>query len=294
MTALTAVKPEIKPEVKPKILISGRAGVGKTMFALEFPTPYYIDTEGGATRRQYQERLIANGGAYFGKEQGSQDFNIVLEQIKSLGTTKHHYKTLVIDSFSHLYLTAAAIAEETVGSDYSRDRKEANRPSRQLIRWIEKLDMTVLLVCHHKDKWERNLKKELVYAGSTFDGFDKLEFTLDLWIEATKREKIRAFFVKKSRIDSFPEGAEFPLLYAEFSELYGKSVIEQEAKPIVTATPEQLEKLEGLLKVVTIDPETVERALKKADADNWKDMSSENIQKFIEYVQKRVTEVTKK
>jgi DNA polymerase III delta prime subunit len=186
--ALKAVKPEIVKPSKPKFLISGPSGVGKTTFGLEFPKPYLIDVEGGAVREQYTKKLIASGGAYFGKEQGSQDFKLVIEEIKALATSKHDYKTLIIDSFTKLYNMAAAIAEETVGNDFGRDKKEANKPTRQLIRWLEKIDMTVILICHMKPKYERQ-GKEIVYAGTTFDGWDKLEYDLDLWIEIHKTGK---------------------------------------------------------------------------------------------------------
>ena len=99
---LKAVKPEIVKPSKPKFMISGKSGVGKTQFALSFEKPYIIDTEGGAVREQYMNKLVEGKGAYFGKEQGSQDFKLVIEEIKSLATTKHEYKTLVLDSFSNL------------------------------------------------------------------------------------------------------------------------------------------------------------------------------------------------
>ena len=55
--ALRAKKPEAVKVSKPKFLISGESGVGKTFFALDFPRPYLIDVESGATRPQYQEKL---------------------------------------------------------------------------------------------------------------------------------------------------------------------------------------------------------------------------------------------
>lgn len=171
---LKAVKPEVVKPSKPKFMISGKSGVGKTLFAISFEKPYFIDSEGGAVREQYMDRLLRAEGAYFGKEQGSQDFHMVIEEIKTLATSKHNYKTLVIDSFSKLYNMAAAIAEESVGNDYGRDKKEANKPTRQLIRWLEKIDMTVILICHQKEKWERK-GKEIINVGSTFDGWEKLE-----------------------------------------------------------------------------------------------------------------------
>jgi hypothetical protein len=277
---LKGVKPEIVEVPKPKFMLSGRSGVGKTMLALDFPKPYYIDTEGGAVRQQYRKKLADTGGAYFGKEQGSQDFNTVIEEIKSLATTKHNFKTLVIDSFSHLYNTAAAIAEEKIGNDFGRDKKEANRPTRQLMRWLETIDMTVILICHAKEKWERR-GRDIVNTGTSFDGYDKLEFSLDLWLEANKLGNTRSLLVKKSRIESFPEGLEIPLDYKEFSRLYGKETVERDAAPVVMATPEQVSRLKELLEVVKIDADVVATWLKRAQADDFKDMQGAHISACI-------------
>lgn len=287
---LKAIKPQVIEPGKPKFMLSGRPGVGKSLFGLQFPTPYYIDTEGGAVRKQYREALSASGGAYFGKEQGSQDFATVIEEIKTLATTKHDFKTLVIDSFSHLYNTAAAAAEEKIGNDFGRDKKEANRPSRQLLRWLENIDMTVLLICHSRQKWERR-GKEVIDAGTTFDGFDKLEFSLDLWIEAQKMGKVRSFIVKKSRIDTFQEGEEFPLDYKKFAELYGVGLIEKAPKPVTMATEAQVNELEGLLAVVKYDPATVQKWLDKANAENFSELNDKQITACIEAARAKVATV---
>lgn len=291
--ALKAVKPEVVKPGKPKFMISGKSGVGKTMFALSFEKPYFIDTEGGATREQYMKKLVDNGGAYFGKEQGSQDFRIVIEQIKELATTKHPFKTLVIDSFSKLYNVESSIAEEKVGSDYGRDKKEANKPTRQLMRWLDKLDMTAILVAHVKDKWERR-GRDIVYVGTTFDGFDKLEFDLDLWVEAQKLGDERTFVVKKSRVASFPEGKEFDLNYSKFCDTYGKDVMESEAKPLVMATPEQVAEIKHLVEVVKLDEELIAKWLAKAEADSWDEMSKDQIEKCLSFIKAKIQpEVTK-
>ncbi len=80
---LKAKQPIEVKATKPKFMISGESGVGKTFFALEFPRPYLMDTEGGATRQQYQDKLKKSGGVYFGKEEGSQDFKAVIDEIKA-------------------------------------------------------------------------------------------------------------------------------------------------------------------------------------------------------------------
>jgi hypothetical protein len=285
--ALKAVKPEIVEASKPKMLVSGRSGVGKSMFSLKFPNPYLIDTEGGAIRSQYKETLIGSGGAYFGKEQGSQNFEDVINEIKELATTKHNYKTLIIDSFSHLYNMAASIAEEKMGNEFGRDKKEANRPSRQLLRWLENLDMTTILICHSRDKWERR-GRDIINTGTTFDGFDKLEYILDLWLEVEKTGDERSFVVRKSRISSFVEGKSLPLDYKVFSDIYGREIIQKPVTPVEMASDEETSEIVKLLEIVKIDPALPEKWLEKAGVESWSEMKKDQAQKVIEFLKKKL------
>ena len=288
--SLRAVKPEAVKDRKPKFLVSGKSGVGKTLFALDFPKPYYIDVEEGAVRKQYVEKLNEAGGVYFGPAQGSRDFKSIIDELKSLATVKHDYKTVIIDSFSHLYNLAAAIAEEKMGNDFGKDKKEANRPARQLLRWIEMLDMTVILICHQREKWERR-NGQLVSTGTTFDGYDKLEYILDLWVEIEKLGMERSFTVKKTRIDEFPEGMTFPLSYSKFASLYGQEIIEKDAKPVQMATKEEVAELEGLLSVVKIEADTLDKWKEKANVDTWAEMTGQQITGAIGFCKKKLAEL---
>lgn len=290
--ALKAKQPvEVKPS-KPKMLISGDSGVGKTFFALDFPKPYLFDTEAGATREQYQNKLKASGGVYFGKEEGSQDFGTVIAETKALCTEKHPYKTAIYDSFTYLYMLEAAIAEADKGSDFGRDKKMANIPTRQLISTLEKLDMNVILICHSKDKWERKTqggKEQIINVGSTFDGYDKLEYILDLWIEILKGGK--TFMVRKSRITSLVQGNSYPLSYDKFAELYGKTVLEQESIPVVMANSAQLTQLGGLIEALNISKEQQDKVLSKFNAEKWQDLTEDNIQEVIISLQKKINDL---
>ncbi len=283
--ALKARKPEEVVISKPKFLISGESGVGKTFFALDFPKPYLIDVEGGATRPQYQQKLERVGGAYFGKEEGSQDFTTILEEVKQLATTKHQFKTLIIDSFSYLYMLEAAIAEAKVGSDFGRDKREAQKPTKQLVRWLEKLDMTVILICHSKTKWGR-VGKEVVSEGSTFDGWDKMEYILDLWIEILKGGK--TFIIRKSRIKSLPQFDSMPLDYKKFADVYGRDIIEKEATPAQLATPDQIKIINSLIVALNVEKEHVYKWFKKCDVEAFKEMSESQIQELIDFLKKKV------
>lgn len=285
--ALRGIKPEVVIAAKPKFMLSGKPGTGKTWFALNFNAPYFIDTETGATRKNYVEKLIASGGSYLGPEQGSQDFREVINQVRELATTKHSYKTLVIDSFSKLYNLECAAAEERVGSDFGKDKREANKPTRQLMRWLERLDMTVILVCHQKDKWERR-ERELVMAGSTFDGFPKMEYDLDLWLETKLQGSKRFATIVKSRIEGLPVATDIPLDYETFKKLYGEDVVEGDVKAITLASDAQVAEIKRLVDLLKVPEDQCDKWLAKFQAVEWEDLSKENATKLLEYLNKTI------
>lgn len=287
--ALKAKAPEEVKVSKPKFMIYGESGVGKTFFALDFPKPYLIDTEGGAVRDQYQAKLKTVGGAYFGKEEGSQDFKAVINEVRELCTTPHEYKTLIIDSFTYLYMLEAAEAEAKGGSDFGRDKKAANVPTRQLISQLEKCDLNVILICHSKQSWERR-GKDIINTGTTFDGYEKLEYILDLAIEIVKGGK--TFFVKKSRITGLPQGESFPLSYDRFADVYGRAVVEAPAVPIVLATKEQCERLQQLCEGLKVDQETIDKWLSKCDVDGIQEMSDAQISSLIKHCENQVLKLS--
>lgn len=280
--ALRAKQPEIKPSNRAKILVSGEAGAGKSFFALQFPNCYFIDSEGGAEREQYQKLLIESGGAYMGREDGASDFDEVIKEVKSLATEKHSYKTLVIDSFSHLYMLAASEAEEKFGSDYGKDKKMANIPSRQLLRWVDKIDMNVVLICHSKTDWSQVDKTGK--TGTTFDAFDKTSYFLDLWLEI----KGKNFVVRKTRIESLKDGHVFPREYSNFADLFGRSVIDKETEALVLASEEDVKKAKQLSEVMNLNEDQISKFYKKVDVDSWEEMTSDQINSVIKFMENKI------
>lgn len=284
---LKGIKPEVVKARKPHIMLSGEPGTGKTYFSLNWPAPYFIDTESGATREQYVKRLKEAQGVYFGPEQGSQDFQEVLGQIRELATTKHPYRTLVIDSFSKLYNIEAAAAENRIGSDFGKDKREADKPTRKLLTWLERLPLNVILICHQKDKWERR-ERELIYAGSTYDGYKKLHYELDLWLQTKMVGSKRFATVAKSRIDAFPVLTDINLDFPTFQKLYGASVIDAEVTPIVLATKEQIDEIKRLAEVMKITEEEMDKALSKRQATDLDDLSKEGAVDLLAGLNKRM------
>jgi hypothetical protein len=286
--ALKGQEPKAAKPSKPKILIFGKPGVGKTWAALDFPSVYYVDTEGGANLEHYTAKLHASGGRYFGPEQGSLDFPTVIEEVITLATIQHKYRTLVIDSFSKLFNTAYAQTTERMEKAgekvaFANDKKEAIGFARRLVRWIDKLDMNTILVCHEKDRWSNG---EVI--GQTFDGWDKLEYELHLNLRVEKQGGNRIARVYKTRLEQFPDATIFPWSFAEFAKRYGQSVMETAAAPISVASEDQVKQLEELIELLKIPSEQTDRWLEAGGAESWREMPADKVAKAIETLTKKL------
>lgn len=284
-TKLKAVDPKAAEPSKPKILIFGKAGVGKTWGALDFPSCYYIDTEGGANLKHYTDKLAKAGGVYMGPEQGSQDFDTVIEQIKALATEQHGFKTLVIDSISKLHNLEVNIEAERLGEKdaFGASKKPALRKMATIMRWADRIDMNVIMIAHEKSLW---FKGEQI--GVTFDGADKLDYELHLCLNIVKQGDSRKAFIKKTRLLQFPDATNFPWSYVDFATRYGKDVIEGEVKQIVLATPEQLAELNTLLEIVKLPDGETDKWLKKANAETFADMDADKVAACISMLKDKV------
>ena len=283
MAAIPGRAPKQTKPHKPHIMISGGSGVGKTWFGMDFPNTFQIDTEAGADLPHYQQKLETSGGRYFGIEDGSQDFDKVIGVVNWLAGNRHSYKSLMIDSFTKLYQLEAFRAAMKGGDEFGRDKKEANKPTRKLMQRLDNLDMNVIYVCHQKAMWKAG-----EYLGTTFDGFDKMEYDLHLWLEVVKRGPERVAVIRKSRLLGFPEGQQFPLTYAEFAQRYGVDIIEAEPVPVAVASAEQVVELERLIKAMNVPPETIEKWLDKAGVETLTEMPADKAAACIDFLVKQI------
>jgi hypothetical protein len=293
MPKLRAHDPKEAKVSKPKILIFGRPGVGKTWGSLDFPSVYYIDTEGGANLDHYTDKLKKAGGVYLGPDDGSNDFNVVTEEIIALATTKHDYRTLIIDSYSKIFNTQVSADHERMdknGRDmektFGAEKKPAINWTRKWLRWFDKLDMNVILICH-----ERDVYKDGKMTGTNFDGWDKLEYELHLALRIVKQGNSRIANVTKTRLEKFEDGATFPWSYAEFAKRYGQDVIESAATPIVPATAEQIGRLNQLIDLLKVPADLTDKWMEKAGVDEWREMDTDTIQKCLDYLTVKLPKV---
>ena len=277
--ALKAIKPSVV-DCRLKALFYGCAGVGKTFAAIQFPKPYIIDTEGSTNKPQYVKAINDVGGAVL----MTTDFDEMINEVRELLTTKHEYKTLVIDSLTLLYNDLLEKAERKVGTEFGRHYGEGNKRMKQLLNLLFRLDMNVIITSHSKTVYGQNLS----VLGETFDCYKKLDYLFDLVFEIQKRGAHRVGMVKKSRFETFQDTDTFPFSYEEIAERYGRAVIEREAIAQELATPEQIKEIIRLIDLLKVPEETFQKWLDKANSEGWEDMQKESIQKCIDHLKKQI------
>lgn len=277
--ALRAVKPTLLQK-RMKALFYGTAGSGKTTASIQFPKPYLIDTEKGATNDQYVRILEKAGGAVF----QTSDFDELICEVKSLLCEKHEYKTLVIDPLTTLYNDLLDKAAVKVGTEFGKHYGLANQSMKHLLNLLLRLDMNVIITSHAKNEYGQNL----AVLGQTYDCYKKLDYLFDLVFEVQKRGKERVALVKKTRVEGFPEGDVFPFNYEEIAKRYGEEILEKEAEVESLASKEQVNNLERLIDLLKVPSETVEKWLKKSEASTLDEMSESSIVKCIDYLNKQI------
>lgn len=274
---LRARKPEAVTK-RLKLFMFGPAGVGKTTAAIQFPNSYIIDCEKGA--ENYDKLITESGSAVF----QTTDMAEVVQEVKSLLTTPHDYRTLVIDPITTVYNDLLEKCEMKVGTDFGRHYGEANKTMKRLANLIMALDMNVVVTAHAKAEYGENLKK----LGYTFDGWRQLEYWFDLVIELGKRGKRRTARVTKTRIESFPDEDVFEWSYDAIKKRYDIAMLEKAAVAVELATPDQVKEIKELLNIVRLPEGTVDKWFAKAGVDLWEDMPRDVINKCIAFVKNRL------
>jgi len=292
--ALKGKTPE-KKEKRLKVFVFGEAGIGKTTAVCMFPKAYLIDTERGS---DFYSNAISKAGSVVFQSNNPDE---IKEEVRELLTTKHDYRTLVVDPITQVY-NATQEKWTKVFEKYSKSEKDAEVQDfgmrywgkvkgdfKGLQRLLLALDMNVIVTAHQKDIYGPGFSK----TGVTFDSMRGDDYFFDLIFRIEKRGEDRIAITVKERAEigqaKFP--AEFVWSYDNFCKYYGKEIIEKESTPVIMATLAQVQRVKELIEVVKVDEETINKWLVKADCDDWSEMTGETVQKVIDFMVKKITVV---
>lgn len=280
--ALRAKKPVIQ-EARFQAVVYSNRGVGKTHFCCSIPNSYYIDTE-GLEKYPHFVKMLKNNSSEIVR---LNDISEIIKEVKELMSTKHSFKTIIIDSITfpvHLLanMEAARLSTDKVdGTDFGKNLAKSKRLTFELGMLLTRCDLNVIITAHEKTKYEKNIE-----IGKASDVNDKLEYALGTVINLKRiGDKVKAF-IEKSR---YPELKTFDMI--EFDNAYemlcsriGKQIFEREVKPEDMATPEQIKEFNRLIEVLSITDELVQKIIINAGATTKDQMSREAIQKTIDFL----------
>lgn len=277
-----------------KMMVFSTAGIGKTTASINWPKSVIIDMEHGTDN--YADTIIANGSIVLHTTNPDE----VRDEIKTLLTEKHDYRTIVIDPVTILY---QAIQEKwtRIFSKYADTEKatelqdfgfrywaKVKSDYKAIMRMLLACDMNVILTAHQKDVYGEGMKK-VGFGSDSMKGDEHIfDYVFQLVMDAKGR---RLAITKKERAEvgkpKFP--AEFEWSYKNFLVYYGKEELERESTPILLATDEQVAEVKRLLGFVKVEENWEAEVLNKAGVDEWSELTNEKIGKCIEFLNKKMT-----
>lgn len=292
--AIRAKSPEAKQK-RLKMFVYGPSGIGKTTCSIMFPKAVIIDTEKGTDF--YADTINKQGSVVF----QTSVFDEAVKEVKELLTTKHDFRTVIIDPVTQLY-NSCQEKYTRIFEKHAKSEKEAEVQDFGMRYWgrvksdfkafqrmLLAIDTNLIILSHQKDQYGTGMQK----IGVTFDSMKGEDYLYDLVFRLENRNGKRIAVTVKERAEigknKFP--AEFEWSYENFKKFYGAEIIEKEAQPVTLATAEQLAEIAHLVNVVKVDETTISTWLTKADADKWDEMTSDQIQKCIDYLKSKIKAV---
>lgn len=288
--SLRAKKPVLQ-ESRFQALVYANRGVGKTHFCCSFPNSYYIDTE-GLEKHKHMVKMLVDNGSHLVR---LNDISEIVKEVKDLLSTKHEFKTIIIDSITFPFhflanMEAERLAKASKGDDdgtsFGKNLAKAKRLTFELGMLLTRVDMNVIVTAHEKTKYEKNVE-----MGKVSDINDKMEYSLGSVINLKRMgDKVKAY-IEKSR---YPELKTFELIdfddgYKTLCDRLGKKLFERDVNPEELATTEQIVEFNRLIEVLNVPDEMVQKYIINARSTTREQMNREIMQKTIDHLLSKVT-----
>jgi len=274
---LRGKKPE-KESKRLKMLVFGESGIGKTTLATGFPKPYIIDTERGSVNDQYVDMINQRGGVVF----HTTSFDEIVQEVRSLISDVHGFRTLVIDPITVVYEDMLTHWSRKVGEDYGRHYAAAKKEWRRLTALLSRLDMNVILTAHQKLQYADDGSFKV--TGATYDGAKGTDYWVDLSVECFREGVDRYFRPIKSRIAGLEEGGALPLEFDSIASVYGGN-LNGLAAPKPFATETDLETMKMMLDDRADGEALRTKWLRAAGVEELEDMDESKVRRCLEWMQ---------
>lgn len=259
-----------------RCLIYGPPGVGKTTAAIQFPSPYVIDTEGGTD--YYGDIIERSGGVVW----QSSSIDEVTAEVLTLARESHPYRTIVIDPFTSLFDTATEEGVATKGDEFGKHTAFAKSKSKRLIRALEAADMNVVLTSHEAPRWDAG--KE---AGTKPAGWADLPYFADVVFQLRLIGKKRIAKVEKCRPSWFEDQGTFEWSFEAIADAVGPQMFD-DATPTQMATSEQAVRLHDLCERVANGADRMQKFLARMNAERITEIPADQVAKAIAAIETEI------
>ncbi len=292
--ALRGIKPE-SVQKRLKLLVFGPPGVGKTTAAIQFPNAYLIDMEKGA--QNYADTIKKSGSMVY--ETANPDD--IKSEVTALLTEKHPFKTVIIDPVTALY---GGLQDKwnRIFEKYATSQKQSELQDfgfrywarvksdyKAIMRMLTALDTNLIVTSHQKDIYGSGMQR----VGVGPDSMKGDEYVFDYVFQLDNIGGKRMARTVKERAEigkaKFPETFEWS--YQNFCKFYGQEAIERESNPVALASAKQVEEIKKLVELVNLAEDQVTAWFTKADVEDWDQMTTDQIDKCIKFVQKKLDAV---
>jgi GTPase SAR1 family protein len=291
---LRGIKPE-SVQKRLKMLVYGPAGVGKTTASIQFPNAYLIDMEKGS--QNYADTIKKSGSMVY--ETNNPDD--VKAEVLALLTEKHQFKTVIIDPVTALY---GGLQEKwnRIFEKYATSQKQSELQDfgfrywarvksdyKSIMRMLTALDCNLIVTSHQKDVYGTGMVR--VGVGPDSMKGDEYVFDYVLQLENVDGKRMARTIKERAEIgkNKFPEAFEWS--YQNFCKFYGQEAMERGSTPIKLATPKQVEEIKKLIELVNLGEDTISKWLTKEDVEDFSEMDTETITKYIAAIRKKLDAV---
>lgn len=288
---LKGSKPEPKNK-RLKMFLYGQAGIGKTIASLQFPNAYIIDCERGTD--SYSDLINKSNSVVLQTLLPDE----IKGELKELLTSKHEYRTLIIDPITQVYNAVqekwtkifekhAKTTNEAEIQDFGmRYWSKVKSEFKSIQRMLLTVDMNVIVIAHQKDVYGTNFSK----IGTTFDSMRGDDYFFDLIFQIIKKgdKRIALTIKERAEMDKQKFPPEFEWSYANFVKFYGKEIIEKQATPVIMADKETIDRVINMVNMIKMDESVIIKWFQKADVQDWAEMSKDQIDKCEDYLTKKL------
>ena len=265
--------------------IGGDSGSGKSFFLANLKDAVIYDTDLGGGLAYADARIKRNGS----ERVALSSYAAILDDIRKRAGAGTLKTNVCIDHATMLQQEANQRHNPTGDSDYGRGNAKATGEWRKIRETLRGLDCNLFVTAHTKSEYQNEK-----VVGIQVDGAKNMEGDVHivLYLQHVKGAGYPSIarVIKWRRDPEDPRGVvprTFTFTAEEFAKIGGEGMTKAREN-VKLASADKVAELERLLGVVKLPEAETAKWLTQAGADTWKDMTEEQVDACVAYIQKMI------